>query len=90
MSHLEEDCWKKCKDLSNDEMEATQTNTEGPKRSTYVTYTSLTAKNAESLALIDSGAVYTIIGSKTLDKIMGFYGIVRVEKCQTLSLWDAH
>jgi hypothetical protein len=47
---------------------------------------SLPAKSAESSALIDSGAVYTIIVSANLDEIMGFYGIVLVEKCQPFSL----
>jgi hypothetical protein len=46
---------------------------------------SLPAENAERSALIDSGAVHTIIGSTTIETIMGFYGIARVEKCQPLS-----
>jgi hypothetical protein len=58
---------------------------EQKKRETYVTYVSADPIDVDRSALIDSGAVHTIIGTSTLDKIMNAHGIVRVEKCNPLA-----
>jgi hypothetical protein len=44
------------------------------KKETYVTFISVEQTSAERSALIDSGAVHTIIGQSTLDFTDGYFG----------------
>jgi hypothetical protein len=86
-NHVEADCWKKRKEVESQ-------NSTGPStgeikkgsRSTYVSFISMQSVIAEQSALVDSGAVFSVIGMSTLDDIMRAYGIKGVEKCQPLSV----
>jgi hypothetical protein len=85
-NHVEADCWSKRKMLAGGNSEAPQAAPETRTKQTYVTYISTQRAKSEHSALIDSGAVYTVIGVSTLNKIMRAYGIGNVEKCQPLSM----
>jgi hypothetical protein len=85
-NHIEADCWKKRKTAMSDDPRGPQIISRQSKKETYVTFVSVEQESAERSALIDSGAVHTIIGQSTLDKIMKSYGISRIDKCQPLSL----
>jgi hypothetical protein len=86
-NHVETDCWKKRKELESQKSEVPSTKgSERVQRSTYVTFISVQPVNADRSALVDSGAVFTVVGTSTLNGIMGAYGIQKVEKCQPLSV----
>jgi hypothetical protein len=83
---VEADCWKKRKALANNNSIAALPQLESQSRNTYVTYVSTQQEHAENSALIDSGAVFTVVGLATLDRIMRAHSIGKIEKCQPLSL----
>jgi hypothetical protein len=85
-NHIEADCWKKRKAAMSEDPRGPQIISRQSKTETYVTFVSVEQESAERSALIDSGAVHTIIGQSTLEKIMKSYGISRIDKCQPVSL----
>jgi hypothetical protein len=85
-NHVEADCWKKRKACTSDDVKDDCKVPDNSRRGTYATFLSTPQDDIERSALIDSGAVHTIVGLSTLDKIMKSYGISRIEKCQPLSL----
>jgi hypothetical protein len=85
-NHMESDCWKKRKAESSSN-ERTQTPERGPEmKNTYVTFVSEQQEQVERSVLLDSRAVFTVVGKSTLDNLMTAYGIDRIEKCPPLSL----
>jgi hypothetical protein len=86
-NHTEADCWKKRKADSGGSNDSVQTPELKQKmRSTYVTFVSEQQEQIERSALLDSGAVFTVIGTSTLDNLMTSYGMESIEKCPPLSL----
>jgi hypothetical protein len=85
-NHVEADCWKKRKAHSYDDPNNERTEPDTNRRGTYVTFISMPQDDTWRSALIDSGAVHTLVGLSTLEKIMKSCRIERIEKCQPLSL----
>jgi hypothetical protein len=83
-NHFEKDCWKKRKDLAS--KEENRKIKEQSKQDTYVSFLSTVEPAPIQAALIDSGAVHTVIGKATLDTMMGSLGIIQVKKCSPLSI----
>jgi hypothetical protein len=83
-NHIETDCWKKRKLISQNRQEKAVGGTSGLLKSTYISYLSDQEGEIHRSGLIDSGAVHTVVGLSTLNK-MELYNITRVEKCQPLS-----
>jgi hypothetical protein len=86
-NHVEADCWKRRKEVeSKNSIVSSTGESKKASRSTYVTFISVQSMDADRSALVDSGAVFSVIGMSTLDNIMQAYGIKDVEKCQPLSV----
>jgi hypothetical protein len=85
-NHTVADCWKKRKDSGQKQMKENTDDAVGPCKNTYFTYLSDQSEQFQRSGLIDLGTVHTVVGKSTLDGIMKFYNITRIEKCPPLSL----
>jgi hypothetical protein len=85
-NHIEKDCWKKKKALRESASASSSMPGKSQEKSTYVTFLSAQDEVPVQSALIDTGAVHTIIGKSTLDSMMKSLNIGKIEKCQTLQV----
>ena len=85
-NHVENDCWKKKKAQRESGTTSSSTPGSSQEKFTYSTFLSTQNEVPVQSALIDTGAVHTIIGKSTLDNMMRSLKIGKIEKCQTLQL----
>jgi hypothetical protein len=85
-NHVEKDCWKKKKAQKELNVTSSSMSRNSREKSTYVTFLSTQTETPVQSALIDTGAVHTIIGKSTLDNMMKSLNIGKIEKCQPLQV----